>query len=113
MLFTDILTIWHEKNAAGDHFGLHSELDRAYMWSFQNLLQFKADRCKVSSLHHQQTNGNRLGGHILQRDSQETYLRVTTQDDICCSKQAERESKTADQHFAILRGQFEPQSFRK
>ncbi|CAH8529971.1 unnamed protein product [Dicrocoelium dendriticum] len=114
LLFADDVKIWHDIRTEDDHTTLQSDLDRAYTWSSENMLHFNVAKCKVVSLRHQLIHEYLLGDQPLQHASQECDLGVIVQDDLGCSRQAEKASKRASQHLGLLRrafGNFEPSVF--
>ncbi|CAH8521697.1 unnamed protein product, partial [Dicrocoelium dendriticum] len=79
-LFVDDVKSLKDIMTVGDHTALQSDLDRSYMWSSENRLQFGLTKCKVTSTGHQFTNGYRLGSQQWQRSPKKSNRKVMVQD---------------------------------
>ncbi|CAH8559385.1 unnamed protein product, partial [Dicrocoelium dendriticum] len=106
LMFADDIKIWRRIQANADQHVLQSDLDTVYQWSTQNLLHFNVSKCKVLSIRHQSSYSYHLGTNILQRSTLERDLDVLVQDDLGCSRQSEKASKTGNQHVGLLRRAF-------
>ncbi|CAH8480123.1 unnamed protein product [Dicrocoelium dendriticum] len=116
LMFADDIKIWRRIQANADQHVLQSDLDTVYQWSIQNLLHFNVSKCKVLSIRHQGSYSYRLGTDVLQQSTLERDLGVLVQDDLGCSRQSEKASKTGNQHVGLLRrafGQINSSIFRQ
>ncbi|CAH8443504.1 unnamed protein product [Dicrocoelium dendriticum] len=114
LLFADDVKIWRTINNNIDHDLLQHDLDRIYEWSKRNMLQLNIAKCKVIHLRHQPGGAYKLGDHTLEKVSQVRDLSVLVQEDLECTKQAEKATRTGNQQFGLLRralGRFEPSIF--
>ncbi|CAI2738740.1 unnamed protein product [Dicrocoelium dendriticum] len=114
LLFADDVKIWRAISNKADQDLLQHDLDCIYEWSKSNKLQLNMAKCKVMHLRHQLVSAYKIGDHTLAKVSHERDLGVLVQEDLGCSKQAEKATRTGNQHFGLLRrafGRFEPSIF--
>jgi ribonuclease P/MRP protein subunit RPP40 len=116
LLFADDAKIWRWIYSPDDCDELQRDLNSLHRWSVSNSLPFNVQKCHVLSVHHKNLFEYRIGGVLLQRNSQERDLGILVQDNLNWSSQCRQANKKAFRQLGILRrafGSFEPHLFSK